>query len=121
MLPLLDTLPLPWRAVLYALAFLAGLLLLERGADWFVDATAALAGRAHAPQTLIGLLTAGGEWEELVVVVAALLGGHAGLAIGDIIGSTIPTSSAHFPWASSGQSLWSWSAAPALMPRLWSR
>ena len=41
MLPLVDALALPWRAIVYALAFLVGLGLLERGADWFVDAIAA--------------------------------------------------------------------------------
>lgn len=97
MLPLVDSLAAPWNTITYALAFLAGLLLLERGADWFVDAIAALARRLHAPQTLVGLLTAGGEWEELVVVLAAVLGGHSGIAIGDIIGSAIANILGSFP------------------------
>lgn len=97
MLPLIDTLPLPWRAVAYILAFLAGLLLLERGADWFTDAIAAIAKRLHAPQTLVGLLTAGAEWEELVVVLTAVIGGHSGIAIGDILGSTIANVLGSFP------------------------
>lgn len=97
MLPLIDGLPAPWRAAAYALAFLVGLLLLERGADWFVDATAALAERLGAPQTLVGLLTAGGEWEELVVVLAAVLGGHGGIALGDVVGSTVANILGSFP------------------------
>src|SRR5215831_2026727 len=75
MLPLVDTLPMPWRTIVYALAFLAGLILLERGAGWFVAGVAALAERLHAPQTLFGLLTAGGEWEELVPAHAEGLSG----------------------------------------------
>jgi K+-dependent Na+/Ca+ exchanger-like protein len=97
MLPLIETLPAPWRAIAYALAFLGGLALLERGADWFTDASAAIAERLHAPQTLVGLLTAGGEWEELVVALLAVGSGHAALALGDILGSTIANILGSFP------------------------
>ena len=97
MLPYLDLLAQPWRGLAYVLCFLLGLWLLEQGADWFTDATAALAKRLRAPQTLVGLLTAGGEWEELVVVLAALFGGHGGLALGDLLGSTIANVLGAFP------------------------
>lgn len=105
MLPYLDTFSHPWREVAYALAFLLGLALLERGADWFVDAAAALAKRLHAPETLVGLLTAGGEWEELVVVLAAVIGGHGGIALGDVIGSTIANILGSFPLGLFGRRL----------------
>ncbi len=97
MLPFINALPHPWQAVAYVCAFLLGVAFLERGADWFVDATAALARRLHAPQTLVGLLTAGGEWEELVIVLAAVVGGHPGIALGDIIGSCIANILGSFP------------------------
>ena len=97
MLPYLDTFALPWRTLGYILCFLVGLLCLERGADWFVSAAAALAKRLHAPETLVGLLTAGGEWEELVVVLAAVFGGHGGIALGDIVGSAIANVLGSFP------------------------
>lgn len=97
MLPYLDTLVPPWRTVGYLLCFLVGLLCLERGAAWFVAAAAALAKRLHAPETLVGLLTAGGEWEELVVVLAAVFGGHGGIALGDIVGSAIANVLGSFP------------------------
>ncbi len=97
MLPLVDALPNPWQTLAYLLCFLVGLALLERGADWFTDAAAALATRLRAPQTLVGLLTAGGEWEELVVVLAAVLGGHGGLALGDVLGATIANVLGSFP------------------------
>lgn len=46
-------------------AFIAGLFLLEYGADKFVDHTAIVAKRLHVSPTLIGLLTCGAEWEEV--------------------------------------------------------
>jgi Ca2+/Na+ antiporter len=46
-------------------AFIAGLFLLEFGADRFIDHTAIVATRLGVSQTLIALLTAGAEWEEV--------------------------------------------------------
>jgi hypothetical protein len=46
-------------------AFLSTLFLLEFGADKFIDHTAIVARRTRIPETIIGLLTAGGEWEEV--------------------------------------------------------
>jgi Ca2+/Na+ antiporter len=46
-------------------AFVATLFLLEIGADKFLDHTAAIAHRTGIPETIIGLVTAGGEWEEV--------------------------------------------------------
>jgi Ca2+/Na+ antiporter len=46
-------------------AFVAGLFVLEFGADKFVDHTAKVAARLRIPPTLIALLTAGAEWEEV--------------------------------------------------------
>jgi Ca2+/Na+ antiporter len=47
--------------------FLAALFLLEFGADKFIDHTAVVARRTGLPETVVGLLTAGGEWEEVSV------------------------------------------------------
>ena len=41
------------------------LFLLEFGADIFINHTAIVAQRTRIPETIIGLLTAGGEWEEV--------------------------------------------------------
>jgi Ca2+/Na+ antiporter len=70
-------------------AFIAGLIILERSADAFVDNTAILAKRLGISEVLVALLTAGAEWEELVVVVASLIQNRPGLAIGNVVGSTI--------------------------------
>lgn len=44
-----------------AAAFLAALFLLESGTEKFIDHTAAVAQRTGISETVIGLLTAGGE------------------------------------------------------------
>lgn len=52
--------------VVYNIAvFITALFLLEIGADKFVDHTAIVARRTGIPQTLVALITAGGEWEEV--------------------------------------------------------
>ena len=45
--------------------FISTLFLLEFGADKFVDHTAIVASRTGIPDTVIALLTAGAEWEEV--------------------------------------------------------
>lgn len=67
----------------------AGVLALDRGADWFADAATGLARHSGLPLTVVGLLTVGVEWEELAVVVVALVRGEAGLALGALVGSAI--------------------------------
>ena len=80
----------------YGLLFLLGLVLLARGADLFTDRVGELAERTGAPETVIGLLTAGIEWEETLVVVLAALRGSVGIAVGDVIGSNIANLSGSF-------------------------
>jgi len=70
-------------------ALVVGLVLLELGADRFTNAVGALARRLLASENVVGLLTAGGEWEELLVVVLAISSGHPGLAVGNVIGSCL--------------------------------
>jgi hypothetical protein len=45
--------------------FISTLFLLEFGADKFIDHTAIVARRTGISQTIIGLVTAGAEWEEV--------------------------------------------------------
>lgn len=57
-----------WSGIAYDIsAFIAGLFLLEWGADVFIDNTAVVARRLGVSQTLVALLTAGAEWEEVVI------------------------------------------------------
>lgn len=82
--------------LVYIGLFVAGLVLLEKGADLFGDAVGDLAEHTGASPTVIGLLTAGMEWEELVVAVIAAAKGATGLAVGDIIGSNIANLTSSF-------------------------
>ena len=89
-------------------SFICALFVLEFGADKFIDHTAIVARRTGISESLIGLLTAGAEWEEvresvgflsllnfnsfytqLVVVVASVARNRSSLAIGNIVGSAI--------------------------------
>lgn len=45
--------------------FISTLVVLEFGSDKFVDHTAIVARRTGIPDTMIALLTAGAEWEEV--------------------------------------------------------
>ncbi len=70
-------------------AFVAGLFLLERGADLFTDSLGELAEGTGASETVLGLLTAGMEWEELLVSVVAAFSGNVGIAVGNVIGASV--------------------------------
>jgi hypothetical protein len=67
MLPLIDSPSLSplIRGLLNTVIFLLSLVLLERSADNFVDSTAIVAARFGVSTVLVGLLTAGAEWEEV--------------------------------------------------------
>jgi len=55
------------EAVAYNItSFICALFVLEFGADKFIDHTIAVAKLTGIPQTLIALLTAGAEWEEVL-------------------------------------------------------
>lgn len=85
-----NTADTPASGALYpASVFVAALLLLERAADAFIHSVSLLSSQLGISPTLIALLTAGAEWEELVVVVAALAHGSSNLAIANVVGSAI--------------------------------
>ena len=77
-------------SILYSIAaFICALFVLGFGADKFIDHTAILAKQTGVLESLIALLTAGAEWEELAVVVFSIARGRASLALGNIVGSAI--------------------------------
>ncbi|KAJ5515291.1 hypothetical protein N7527_006851 [Penicillium freii] len=79
-----------WDSLFFNTATLiAGVSVLDYGADKFIDHTVIVGQRLGISPTLISLLTAGAEYEELAVVVAAILQGHTPLALGNVMGSSI--------------------------------
>ncbi|KAJ5159812.1 Sodium/calcium exchanger membrane region, partial [Penicillium canariense] len=85
-----QTYAMDWGSVFFNVAALiAGVFLLDYGADKFLDHTVIVGQRLGISPTLIALLTAGAEYEELAVVIAAILQGRTPLALGNVMGSTI--------------------------------
>jgi cation:H+ antiporter len=74
-----------------SLLFAAGLVLLTLGADWLVRGSASLAKQLGVSPLLVGLTVVafGTSAPELVVSGAAALREQAGLAVGNVMGSTV--------------------------------
>lgn len=68
-----------------------GFVLLVKGADWFVDGAASLAGKMGIPQLVIGLtiVAMGTSLPEAAVSITSALGKNAGISIGNVAGSNI--------------------------------
>lgn len=77
--------------IITIILFLAGLLLLVKGADYFVEGGGGLAVRYGVSPTTIGLtvIAFGTSLPEFGVSINALLSGDQGIATGNIIGSNI--------------------------------
>ncbi|KAJ6015995.1 hypothetical protein N7540_010586 [Penicillium herquei] len=79
-----------WDNLCFNIAtFIAGIFVLDYGADKFLDHTVIVGRRLGISPTLIALLTAGAEYEELAVVIAAILQHRTPLALGNVMGSAI--------------------------------
>lgn len=76
-----------WNVVLLIL----GLALLIKGADWFVDGSAGIAGKCKIPPLIIGLTVVafGTSAPELCVSVASAIRHSTDIAIGNVVGSNI--------------------------------
>lgn len=75
----------------YILMFIAGLLLLIKGGDWFVDGSSNLARRMHIPELIVGatIVSIGTTLPEVMVSATAALNGQGSIAYGNAIGSII--------------------------------
>lgn len=73
----------------YVALFVAGLVLIEKGADLFTDKVGDIVEETGASETVVGLLTVGMEWEELVVAAVAAASGSVGIAVGNVVGANI--------------------------------
>ncbi len=73
------------------LLFIAGLLLLIKGGDWFVESAAGIAHRFRIPEVLIGatVVSIGTTLPEVMVSAASAVSGHGEMAYGNAIGSII--------------------------------
>ena len=77
-----------WFALLF---FAAGVLLLIKGGDWFVDSASNLAKRFRVPEIIIGatVVSIGTTLPEVMVSATAAVGGNGAIAYGNAIGSII--------------------------------
>jgi cation:H+ antiporter len=77
--------------VIDALLFLVGLTSLTLGADWLVTGASRVAEHRGVSPLLVGLtiVAFGTSAPELVVSTAAVMGGQSGIAVGNVMGSTV--------------------------------
>lgn len=77
--------------LLQVLILVGGFVLLIKGADWFVEGAAGIADKFGIPQLVIGLtiVAMGTSAPEAAVSITSSIGGSAGIAIGNVIGSNI--------------------------------
>ena len=73
------------------LLFAAGLVMLIKGGDWFVDGAAGVARRFHLPELLIGatVVSIGTTLPEVMVSAQGAMAGSGSMAYGNAIGSII--------------------------------
>ena len=78
--------------IFVAIVFLVvGFVMLVKGADWFVDGAAGVAGKLRIPALVIGLTVVafGTSAPELAVSISSAVKKDVGIAIGNVIGSNI--------------------------------
>ncbi len=76
---------------LQIILFIAGLMMLIKGGDWFVDSASGIARRFHLPELLIGatVVSIGTTLPEVMVSAQGALSGAGDIAYGNAIGSII--------------------------------
>ncbi|UDQ96484.1 calcium/sodium antiporter [Lentisphaerota bacterium WC36G] len=74
-----------------AIIFLVGLIILIKGADWFVDSASFVAKKAHVPDIVIGLtlVSLGTSLPEFATNVYAVIENNSEIAVGNAVGSNI--------------------------------
>ncbi len=77
--------------LLCTLVLTAGIVLLVKGADWFVSGASELAARLGVTQLVIGLtvVAMGTSMPEAAVSISAVIKGNADITIGNVVGSNI--------------------------------
>lgn len=76
---------------LYALFLVIGMVLLVKGADWFVDGASRIAKLLKIPSLIIGLtiVSIGTSLPEASVSINAVLGGNDAISVANVVGSNI--------------------------------
>ncbi len=77
--------------VLTFIILAVGVLLLVKGADYFVDGAAAFAGKLNVPGFIVGMtvVAMGTSTPEVAVTITASIRGNNGMALGNVIGSNL--------------------------------
>ena len=80
-----------WMLVMWIVLLIVGLVLLVKGADWFVGGSAGIAHKAKIPPLVIGLtiVALGTSAPELAVSVTGAVQGSTDIAVGNVVGSNI--------------------------------
>ena len=73
------------------IVFVIGLVVLIKGADWFIDAASYIAKKAHVPDIVIGLtlVSIGTSLPELATNIYAVINNNTRIAVGNAVGSNI--------------------------------
>lgn len=80
-----------WLLFMWIVLLVAGLALLVKGADWFVDGSAGIAHKAKIPPLIIGLtiVAFGTSAPELAVSITDVAQGTTDICVGNVVGSNI--------------------------------
>ncbi len=79
------------EVLIYWIMLVVGMVLLIKGADWFVDGASGLATRLGVPTLVIGLtiVAFGTSAPEAAVSISSALSGNSGIALGNVVGSNM--------------------------------
>lgn len=80
-----------WQTALYLLFLVIGMVLLVKGADWFVDGASSIAKTLKIPSLIIGLtlVSMGTSAPEAAVSITSAIGKNVEMSIGNVVGSNI--------------------------------
>ena len=80
-----------WQTALYLLLLVVGMVLLVKGADWFVDGASSIAKTLKIPSLIIGLtlVSMGTSAPEAAVSITSAIGKNVEMSVGNVVGSNI--------------------------------
>ena len=80
-----------WQTALYLLFLVIGMVLLVKGADWFVDGASSIAKALKIPSLIIGLtlVSMGTSAPEAAVSLTSAINQNVEMSVGNVVGSNI--------------------------------